>query len=88
MGNKLCSSDIDLHFNVIKEYIFAGKSQRQIQKELLNINAPERGGGFRAMDILHYYDINGAMKGKYRENKSKIDNIITEIINQKAHLNQ
>lgn len=51
------------HAEVIKAYLIDKKSHREIQEEILEIDAPTRGGGFVAMDILHYYGIDGDKKG-------------------------
>jgi putative restriction endonuclease len=51
------------HAKVINAFLLDGKSHRSIQEEILNIPAPARGGGFRTMEILHYYDIYGDKKG-------------------------
>ena len=48
---------------VIEAYLKYGKSHRQIQREILNLPAPARGGGFVTMEILHYYNIKGDKKG-------------------------
>lgn len=55
--------DEDVILKVIMSYLYEGKSHRQIQKEILGLPAPDRGGGFIAMDILHYYEIHGDKKG-------------------------
>lgn len=51
------------HAEVIKAYLIDKKSHREIQQEILKIDAPARGGGFIAMDILHNYNISGDKKG-------------------------
>lgn len=48
---------------VIKAYLVEGRSHRNIQREILNIPAPARGGGFVAMTLLHHFNIHGEMKG-------------------------
>lgn len=50
-------------FQVIKSYLVDAKSHRCIQEEVLNIDAPVRGGGFVAMQILHHFGIHGNKKG-------------------------
>ncbi len=50
-------------FRVIEAYLINGWSQRNIQEEILGINAPTRGGGYEAMKILHRYGIRGEHKG-------------------------
>jgi putative restriction endonuclease len=55
--------DEDVILKVIMSYLYEGKSHRQIQREILGLPAPERGGGFIAMDILHYFGIHGDKKG-------------------------
>ncbi|SHJ24731.1 putative restriction endonuclease [Mesonia phycicola] len=48
---------------VIKAYLIDGQSHRNIQREILNLPAPARGGGFVAMELLHHYNIRGDKKG-------------------------
>lgn len=48
---------------VIEAYLVEGLSHRQIQKNILNLPAPARGGGFVAMEILHHFSIGGDKKG-------------------------
>ncbi|WP_100011635.1 hypothetical protein [Lentibacillus sediminis] len=48
---------------VLKAYLYESKSHRQIQSEILKMDAPPRGGGFEAMIILHHYGISGDKKG-------------------------
>ena len=47
---------------VLEAYLCQGWSHRKIQKEILGIEAPERGGGYEAMKILHSYGITGEYK--------------------------
>jgi putative restriction endonuclease len=53
---------------VIRAYLCEGWSHRRIQERILGIDAPERGGGYEAMKILHVYGITGeyksALKGR------------------------
>ena len=51
---------------IIKAYLCDGWSHRRIQAELLGLDAPERGGGFEAMKILHGYGITGEYKSSLR----------------------
>lgn len=53
--------------NLIIAYLYEGKTQREIQNEILNLPAPVRGGGFVAMDILHHYGITGKKEVYYRK---------------------
>tara|TARA_R100000322_G_scaffold96580_1_gene60870 strand:+ start:55 stop:771 length:717 start_codon:yes stop_codon:yes gene_type:complete len=48
---------------VIKAYLLDGQSHRKIQREILDLPAPARGGGFVAMELLHHYNIRGDKKG-------------------------
>ncbi|BCZ46837.1 hypothetical protein psyc5s11_29040 [Clostridium gelidum] len=48
---------------VIKAYLLEGLSHRKIQALILGLPAPDNGGGYIAMDILHYYNIYGDKKG-------------------------
>lgn len=51
---------------VIDAYLADGKSHRKIQREILNLPAPSRGGGFIAMEILHHFNIRENKKGILR----------------------
>lgn len=53
---------------VVKAYLIDGKSHRQIQREILNLPAPQNGGGFIAMNILHEFEI-------YKEHKSILSSL-------------
>jgi len=53
---------------VLRAYLVYGESHRCIQKNILGLPAPARGGGFVAMDILHHFDIKGAHKGILKNN--------------------
>jgi hypothetical protein len=44
---------------VFKAYLYDEKSHRHIQENILKVPAPARGGGFVAMGILHYFEIDG-----------------------------
>jgi uncharacterized protein (DUF488 family) len=55
--------NVGVHVEVIKAYLTESKSHRKIQEDILKIEAPKRGGGFVAMEILHYYGITGKKKG-------------------------
>lgn len=48
---------------VVKAYLIDGLSHRRIQDEILGIPAPDNGGGYVAMDILHHFNIKGDKKG-------------------------
>lgn len=48
---------------VVKAYLVDGLSHRRIQSEILGLPAPNNGGGYVAMDILHYFNIDGDKKG-------------------------
>jgi putative restriction endonuclease len=54
--------DEDIILKVMMAYLYDGKSHRQIQREILGLPAPARGGGFIAMDILHNFGIDGNKK--------------------------
>jgi len=54
---------------VIEAYLVDGLSHRQIQRNILNLPAPARGGGFVAMEILHHFDIREDKKGIIKERK-------------------
>ncbi|AZJ31559.1 hypothetical protein SAMN05444344_0004 [Tenacibaculum mesophilum] len=47
---------------VIKAYLIDGQSHRNIQREILSLPAPVRGGRFVIMELLHHYNIRGDKK--------------------------
>jgi len=51
-------------YKVLDAYLNHNLSHRQIQREILNLPAPPRGGGFKVMVILHHYGLKGNFKGK------------------------
>lgn len=55
--------DEDIILRVVIAFLYEGKSHRQIQREVLGLPAPARGGGFIVMDILHHFGIDGSKKG-------------------------
>ena len=64
IGNsKNDSKEIPLNAKVIYAYLKNSLSHRKIQSEVLGEDAPARGGGFLAMQILHDYEIEGDKKG-------------------------
>ena len=48
--------------NVLKAYLIDGISHREIQKNILDEPAPNHGGGYIAMDILHHFGVLGKHK--------------------------
>ncbi|MBZ9626651.1 HNH endonuclease [Psychroflexus sp. CAK1W] len=60
---------------VIKAYLIDGESHRNIQRKILGLPAPTKGGGFVAMDLLHHYNIHGDKKGLL--NKKSISELNT-----------
>ncbi|MCC9073252.1 HNH endonuclease [Flavobacterium sp. F-65] len=60
---------------VLYSYLIEEKSHRWIQKEILGLPAPPRGGGFVAMNILHHFEIKGDSKGILKNNLNDIKNI-------------
>jgi hypothetical protein len=71
MGNNIKSFNERDYVQVIRAYLIEAKSHRQIQEEILGIEAPSRGGGFVAMEILHHFGISGSKKGILK--KSSLD---------------
>ncbi len=68
---------------VLAAYLIEGKSHRWIQREILGLPAPARGGGFITMTILHSFNIKGDDKGLLKnnlENLMQIDTNAKEII--------
>lgn len=67
---------------ILKAYLIEGKSHREIQREILGIPAPSRGGGFEAMKILHHYGIKGKDKSIFKSGiiKGKLSKEVEEIL--------
>jgi putative restriction endonuclease len=59
--------DEDTILKVVISFLVDGMSHRNIQKQILGLPAPARGGGFIAMDILHYFGIDGNKKGALKQ---------------------
>ena len=51
------------HFDILKAYLCESKSHRWIQKNVMNLEAETRGGGYAAMNVLHGYDVRNEQKG-------------------------
>ena len=54
---------------VLRAYLCDGWSHRRIQEVILGIAAPERGGGYEAMRLLHEYGVTGEYKSCLRGRK-------------------
>jgi putative restriction endonuclease len=65
------SYDEGTHLDVLRAYLVDGKSYRTIQKEILGLPAPAKGGGYIAMYITHYYGISGSDKGILKRQHDK-----------------
>ncbi|MBB2144583.1 hypothetical protein GM921_03745 [Pedobacter sp. LMG 31464] len=71
-------------YKVLDGFLNHNLSHRRLQREILNLPAPPRGGGFEAMAILHHYGLKGDFKGKgfdvltlptFAEAKNLVDNV-------------
>lgn len=51
---------------ILQAYLIDGKSHRQIQREILGLPAPPKGGGFKVMEILHVHGIKGEKKSVFK----------------------
>jgi len=51
---------------VMRAYLCDGQSHRAIQRDILGVEAPARGGGFLTMEILHKFGIRGQHKWALR----------------------
>jgi putative restriction endonuclease len=60
---------------VLHAYLIEGKSHRFIQREILELPAPAKGGGFVAMQILHEFNIKGKDKGILKNNFERLNEI-------------
>jgi hypothetical protein len=77
------NNDKSLTIKIIEAYLIHGLAQRDIQESILGIDAPIRGGGFKAMTILHELGITGEKKGilKYKDIDDEIKNASGEYRN-------
>jgi len=64
---------------VLHAYLVEEKSHRLIQSEILDLPAPSNGGGYIAMEILHYFNIKGDSKGLLKNNLDNIKNLNSEV---------
>jgi 5-methylcytosine-specific restriction protein B len=62
-NNKEPKKEIPKEAQVIYSYLVKSMSHRKIQEYVLGIPAPDNGGGFLAMQILHDFDIRDDKKG-------------------------
>lgn len=60
----------EIIIKVLRAYLVSGESHRSIQKNILGLPAPARGGGFVAMDILHTYGVKGEHKGIFENQEN------------------
>lgn len=58
---------------VLYAYLVESKSHRQIQRDILGLPAPQKGGGFVTMEILHHFDLKKEAKGILSENFNNIE---------------
>lgn len=58
---------------ILKAYLIEGLSMREIQKEIIGVDAPAHGGGFLAMEILHKYNVKGEQKGILKNVKNELE---------------
>lgn len=52
--------------NVVIEYLFEGKSHRQLDQDVLGLDSSES-RGYQAMGILHYIGLKNDFKGLFQE---------------------
>lgn len=65
---KLSSSVIltdRLKAECIKAYLFDGLSFRRIELDVMHIDSPARGGGFKAQNLMRSYNLSSDMKGVF-----------------------
>lgn len=63
---------------VLYAYLVESKSHRQIQREILGLPAPQRGGGFLTMEILHQFNLKRDSKGILSHNINDIETLTVE----------
>lgn len=74
----------DIEFKVLKSFLVESKSHRWIQENILGVVAPERGGGYETMQILHAYDIKGDLKGTLAEYDVTKNNVMSLLLELKS----
>jgi hypothetical protein len=72
----------NIEIAVLEAFLCKGWSHRKIQKDILGSEAPERGGGFEAMKILHAHGITGEFKSILK-NKSFDSDLFKKVGNIK-----
>lgn len=50
---------LELRYEVLERFLFDGWTHRELQSKVLRIPAPQHGGGFEAMYILHCFGFGG-----------------------------
>ena len=69
---------------VLYAYLVESQSHRNIQKKILGLPAPQKGGGFVTMEILHHFDLKKEFKGLLKDSFDELRNLnkeAQEIIN-------
>lgn len=51
----------------IKAYLFDGLSFRRIELDVMHIESPVRGGGFKAQTLMRSYNLSADMKGAFKQ---------------------
>ncbi|CAM4392060.1 HNH endonuclease [Flavobacterium terrigena] len=60
---------------VLFAYLVESKSHRDIQKKILSLPAPQNGGGYETMKILHHFDLKKESKGILKDSLEEIGNL-------------
>ena len=63
----------------IKAYLFDGLSFRRIELDVMHIDSPVRGGGFKAQSLMRSYNISTELKGIFKNKTlSELHKFMTE----------
>ncbi len=82
MSRHINDFDENIILQVVSGFLIHGMSHREIQKIILGLPAPARGGGFVAMDILHHYGITRDFKGYLKKWESFDMSSISDLLSR------
>lgn len=73
----------ELDCKVLRAFLVDGNSYRDIQRKILGLDAPVRGGGYAAMNIVHKYGITKVHKAIFSGQNISKENLIKYVKNIK-----
>lgn len=77
----------ELDYKVLRAFLVDGNSYRDIERKILGLDAPVRGGGFTAMNIVHKYGITVVHKAIFSGQNISKENLIKYVKNIKLTKN-